>query len=173
VMGTGVASGENRATVAAHEAISSPLLEDVTIGGAQGVLVNITGGPNMSLSEIEEATEIIHGAAGEDVNVILGAVVDEKMTDDIMVTVIATGFNRRPSVTVGTGIRPGLKTPKTVERIPTGVTELKNYDTPAFARRGVDLQVAYRPAQDSTREDREKIDKNDPEKPAFLRRIMD
>ncbi len=174
VMGTGVASGENRATVAAHAAISSPLLEEVTIGGAQGVLVNITGGPNMSLIEIEEATEIIHEAAGEDVNVILGAVIDEKMTDEIMVTVIATGFNRRttPTVTVGTGIRPVLKTPKMVERIPTGVTELKTYDEPAYQRRGVDLNVSYRPVVEADNE-RQKIDKNDPEKPAFLRKIMD
>ncbi|MEK7251216.1 MAG: cell division protein FtsZ, partial [Bacteroidota bacterium] len=96
VMGTGIATGENRATEAAHEAISSPLLEELKIEGAQGVLVNITGGLDMSLVEIEEATEIIRAAAGEDVNVILGAVIDDKMTDEIMVTVIATGFNRRP-----------------------------------------------------------------------------
>ncbi|MBI5473920.1 MAG: cell division protein FtsZ [Ignavibacteriae bacterium] len=174
VMGSGVAQGDNRATVAAHAAISSPLLEEVTISGAQGVLVNITGGQNMSLVEIEEATEIIHGAAGDDVNVILGAVVDEKMTDEIMVTVIATGFNKRsqPGVTIGTGIRPAVKNPRVVERIPTGVSELKSYDEPAFARRGVDLNVAYRQGPQAEL-DREKIDKNDPEKPAFLRKIMD
>lgn len=173
VMGTGVAQGENRATVAAHAAISSPLLEEVTIGGAQGVLVNITGGPNMSLIEIEEATEIIHEAAGEDVNVILGAVIDEKMTDEIMVTVIATGFNRRSSttVTIGTGIRPVLKTPKMVERIPAGVNDLKAYDPPAYLRHGIDLNLPHRPVVEM--DDRQKIDKNDPEKPAFLRKIMD
>ena len=95
VMGTGEATGENRAVEAAHMAISSPLLEDVSISGAQGVLVNITGGPSMSLFEVEEATEIIHEAAGEEANVILGAVIDDQLTDEIMVTVIATGFNQR------------------------------------------------------------------------------
>src|SRR5512135_846572 len=96
--GSGIATGENRAVEAAHAAISSPLLDDVSISGAQGVLVNITGGEQMSLVEIDEATEIIHEAAGEDANVILGAVVDKDMTDEIMVTVIATGFNRRGMV---------------------------------------------------------------------------
>ncbi len=175
VMGTGIATGENRATEAAHEAISSPLLEELKIEGAQGVLVNITGGLDMSLVEIEEATEIIRAAAGEDVNVILGAVIDDKMTDEIMVTVIATGFNRRPGalpMSTGGGIRPAVKPPKVVERIPTGVTELKTYDEPAYVRRGVDLNVSYRPVAE-VEGGRQKIDKNDPEKPAFLRKIMD
>ena len=98
VMGSGVATGENRAVEAAHAAISSPLLEDVSISGAQGVLVNVTGGPTMSLVEVDEATEIIHEAAGEEANVILGAVIDENMGDEMMVTVIATGFNRKRSL---------------------------------------------------------------------------
>jgi len=177
VMGTGVATGENRATEAAHEAISSPLLEELKIEGAQGVLVNITGGLNMSLVEIEEATEIIRAAAGEDVNVILGAVIDDKMTDEIMVTVIATGFNRRPGtlpMSTGVGIRPSVKTPKMVERIPTGLSDLKAYDPPAFVRRGYELNIsASRAVEEIEAADRQKIDKNDPEKPAFLRKIMD
>jgi cell division protein FtsZ len=111
VMGSGEASGENRAVEAAHMAISSPLLEDVSISGAQGVLVNITGGSSLSLFEVEEATEIIHEAAGEEANVILGAVIDDQMTDEITVTVIATGFNRKgatsaPSIRQTKAARP-------------------------------------------------------------------
>jgi len=168
VMGSGVASGENRAVDAAHAAISSPLLEDVSISGAQGVLVNITGGSSMSLVEIDEATQIIHEAAGEEANVILGAVIDENMNDDIMVTVIATGFNRRPVVTIPLRTnRPA----RVMDRIPTGVEDLQKLDEPAFIRRGVDLSVnPYRSAEEPVRQ---KIDRNDPEKPAFLRKIMD
>jgi len=169
VMGSGVATGENRAVEAAHLAISSPLLEDVSIAGAQGVLVNITGGVNMSLTEVEEATEIIHEAAGEDANVILGAVIDEDIENEVMVTVIATGFNRRG------GAPFSSRTPKSmvkgVEKIPTGVSELQKYDEPAYIRRGVDIPITpYRSEQDPGRE---KIDKSDPDKPAFLRKIMD
>ena len=94
LMGSGVASGENRAIESAHAAISSPLLEGVSISGAQGVLVNVTGGPTMSLVEVDEAVSVIHEAAGEEANVILGAVIDENLADDMMVTVIATGFDR-------------------------------------------------------------------------------
>ena len=168
VMGSGISSGENRAVEAAHAAISSPLLEDVSISGAQGVLVNITGGPSMSLVEIDEATEIIHEAAGGEANVILGAVVDENAKDEIMVTVIATGFNRRPGASVP--MRTG-KPVRVIDRIPTGAAELQKLDEPAFVRRGVDITVnPYRREEEA---DRQKIDKADPEKPAFLRKIMD
>jgi cell division protein FtsZ len=169
VMGSGVAKGENRAVEAAHAAISSPLLEDVSISGAQGVLVNITGGPGMTLYEIDEATEIIHEAAGEDANVILGAVVDTEMSEDIMVTVIATGFNRRPGTVAAAISQP--KTVKVVDKIPTGVDDLQRYDVPAYIRRGVEIQI--NPYKGETDQGREKIDKSDPDKPAFLRKIMD
>ncbi len=168
VMGSGVATGENRAVEAAHAAISSPLLEDVTISGAQGVLVNITGGPSMSLFEIDEATEIIHEAAGEEANVILGAVVDENVSEEMMVTVIATGFNRRPGAVAATRPAKGMKV---IDKIPTGVEELQKFDEPAYVRRGVELSInPYRGVEEPGKE---KIDKSDPEKPAFLRKIMD
>lgn len=99
IMGSGIASGEHRAAQAAENAISSPLLEGVSIQGAQGVLVNITGGRSMTLLEVSEATQIIHDAAGDDANLIFGAVLDDTMTDEVMVTVIATGFNSRPKFT--------------------------------------------------------------------------
>tara|TARA_Y100001935_G_scaffold150063_1_gene123901 strand:- start:101 stop:787 length:687 start_codon:yes stop_codon:yes gene_type:complete len=95
VMGTGIASGEERAELAAQQAISSPLLENASISGAQGVLVNITGGPGLTLIEVDQATKIIFEQAGEDANIIFGAVIDPDMGDDMMVTVIATGFNQK------------------------------------------------------------------------------
>ena len=93
LMGTGVGSGENRAIEAAQRAISSPLLEDNTIHGARGILLNITGGPDMSLYEINEASSLIQAEAHEDANIIFGTVVDETMINEIRITVIATGFD--------------------------------------------------------------------------------
>jgi len=166
LMGSGVASGEHRAVEAANNAISSPLLEGVSIAGAQGVLLNITGGKNMTLVEIEEAANIIYEAAGDEANIILGAVIDENMTDEMMVTVIATGFNKR-----GAAAARQAKATKIIDRIPTGVHELQKLDEPAYLRRGIgiipDTQLRPEPGA------QEKIDKADPEKPAFLRKIMD
>ena len=93
IMGTGTASGQERAVLAAQQAISSPLLDDASIKGAQGVLVNITGGDNLTLMEANEATSIIFEEAGASANIIFGAVIDPELKDEIRVTVIATGFN--------------------------------------------------------------------------------
>jgi cell division protein FtsZ len=95
MMGAARASGENRAVEAAQRAISSPLLEDVSIKGARGLLINVTGGPDMSLYEVNEAASLIQEEAHEDANIIFGAVIDEKVADEIHVTVIATGFGER------------------------------------------------------------------------------
>ncbi|MCX7978508.1 MAG: cell division protein FtsZ [Bdellovibrionaceae bacterium] len=92
IMGTGVAKGENRAVEAATMAISSPLLENVKINGATGIIVNITGGRDLSLHEVNEATTLITEAAHEDAEIIFGAVIDESLSEEIRVTVIATGF---------------------------------------------------------------------------------
>src|SRR5690554_3292972 len=92
LMGIGISSGENRAAEAAKKAISSPLLE-TTIDGAQGVIMNITGGTNLSLFEVQEAADIVATAADQDVNMIFGSVINEDLKDEIVVTVIATGFN--------------------------------------------------------------------------------
>ncbi len=92
MMGAAVASGENRAAEAAQRAISSPLLEEVAIKGARGVLINITGGPDLSLHEVNEAASLIQEEADEDANIIFGAVIDESMGDEVRITVIATGF---------------------------------------------------------------------------------
>jgi cell division protein FtsZ len=93
LMGTGQASGENRAIQATNAAIASPLLEEASIEGARGVLVNITGGNNLTLHEVNEATSIIQKAAHPDANIIFGAVIDERMQDEMKITVIATGFD--------------------------------------------------------------------------------
>jgi len=93
LMGSGTASGEDRAVEAAQMAISSPLLEETSITGAKGVLLNIVGGPDLTMNEINEAAMLIHGACDADAEIIFGAVTDEKMTGSVTVTVIATGFS--------------------------------------------------------------------------------
>jgi len=94
IMGTGISSGESRAMDAANFAISSPLLEDASVKGARGVIINVTGGTDLSLIEVSEASAVIQEAAHEDANIIFGAVVDPKMEGRVKITVIATGFER-------------------------------------------------------------------------------
>lgn len=107
LMGIGIATGESRAAEAAKKAISSPLLE-TSIDGAQGVLMNITGGMNLSLFEVNEAAEIVASAADQDVNMIFGSVINENLKDEIIVTVIATGFDDQailnPTNQIGKGV---------------------------------------------------------------------
>ena len=97
IMGTGLAEGESRAMIAANAAISSPLLEDASVKGARGVIINVTGGPDLSLIEVSEASAIIQEAAHEEANIIFGAVVDPRMEGQVKITVIATGFDRVPA----------------------------------------------------------------------------
>ena len=94
-MGMGVASGENKAIEATHKAISSPLLEDISISGAQGLLINISGGENLTLHEVNDASTLIQEEADDGANIIFGAVIDSRMEDEIRITVIATGFGTR------------------------------------------------------------------------------
>ena len=94
MMGTGIAEGENRAMQAAQKAVSSPLLEDGSVNGARGVIINVTGGPDLSLMEVNEASCVIQEAAHEDANIIFGAVVDPTLSGKVKITVIATGFDR-------------------------------------------------------------------------------
>ncbi len=95
MMGTGESSGENRAVEAAEKAISSPLLEDISIHGARGVLINVTASPDVTLQEVNEAAELIHQEAHDDANIIWGMVIDPNLEDKVRVTVIATGFGDR------------------------------------------------------------------------------
>ncbi len=94
ILGTGIGHGEERAILAAQQAISSPLLQNCNIAGARGLLVNVTGDPSITLHEVNDAASIINEEAGDDVNVIFGAVIDTRLTDEFRVTVIATGFDR-------------------------------------------------------------------------------
>ncbi len=94
IMGTGLADGQNRSMAAANAAISSPLLEDASVKGARGVIINVTGGPDLSLIEVSEASAVIQEAAHEEANIIFGAVVDPTMEGKVKITVIATGFDR-------------------------------------------------------------------------------
>ncbi|MDL4841258.1 cell division protein FtsZ [Aquibacillus rhizosphaerae] len=110
LMGIGIATGESRATEAAKKAISSPLLE-TSIDGAHGVLMNITGGANLSLYEVQEAADIVTSAADQEVNVIFGSVINEDLKDEIVVTVIATGFDETQATAAQPKQRP-VATPK-------------------------------------------------------------
>jgi len=110
MMGTAMAEGQTRATDAANRAISSPLLEDASVDGARGVIINVTGGPDMALMEVNEALTIIQEAAHEDANIIFGAVVDPQLHGRVKITVIATGFEQ-----------PSLRTAATTSQMPTPV----------------------------------------------------
>ena len=109
MMGTGIAEGENRAMLAAQKAIASPLLENGSVNGARGVIINVTGGPDLSLMAVHEASCVIQEAAHEDANIIFGAVEDPSLKGKIKITVIATGFERKSSHREVPGA--GLQTP--------------------------------------------------------------
>src|ERR671924_1764692 len=137
LMGGSTASGENRAVEAAQKAISSPLLEDISIQGARGVLINITGGSDLCLHEVNEAASLIQEEAHDDANIIFGAVIDESMADEIRITVIATGFGvtkeeRKPAPTVIPSIANASQKHKKVVHLGTIVDDL---DTPTWQRK--------------------------------------
>ncbi len=106
LMGTGRASGEKRAVTAMQEAISSPLLEDVQIDGATGLLINITGGRDMTLQEVNEALTLVHDAADEEAEIIFGSLIDENVSDEVKITIIATGFQHRDAAARRPGPAP-------------------------------------------------------------------
>ncbi len=170
IMGSGSAKGENRAVEAANLAISSPLLEGVSIAGAQKLLVNVTGGKNLSMYEYNEATEVIHEAAGGDVEVIAGVVIDENMTEELMVTVIATGFNKKPAAVQE---RTPRTASKPIDYIPSGYSDLAKFNAPAYERKGIQIPAASAPSEERRVLPMEQHDRGDLDRPAFLRRIMD
>jgi cell division protein FtsZ len=112
VMGTGVADGPDRATEAARRAVSSPLLEDASVEGARGVIINITGGSDLGIDEVSDASQVVFKAAHPDANIIFGAVVDPSLKDKVKVTVIATGFGDDESGRTG---RTAADTPVAIE----------------------------------------------------------
>jgi cell division protein FtsZ len=128
-MGIGSASGENRAIEAAQKAISSPLLEDISIDGAKGLLINITAGSDLTLHEVHEASSMIQEDAHDDANIIFGAVIDESTGEDVRVTVIATGFGKAEEKEM---FSQDLKS--NISLISKYIQE--DTDTPAFMRKG-------------------------------------
>ena len=149
VMGTGIAKGSDRAAEAAHKAIASPLLEDGSIKGARAVLVNITGGEDMGIYEFEEAMAIIKAEAAPDANIIFGTVINPVMSEEIMITVIATDFDEE-------GIRERVRTPMS----------LKDYR--AIVDKPRRKQEAFNFKNDALG-----IDDHDLDRPAFMRRQAD
>ncbi|HEX5709673.1 MAG TPA: cell division protein FtsZ [Pyrinomonadaceae bacterium] len=147
LMGAGRASGENRALEATQQAISSPLLEEATIEGAKGVLINITGGSDLKLYEVNEAATTIREAADDDANIIFGAVIDENLRDEMKITVIATGFDKEiadlntTATHAGAHVPPPRYTPPTPgndgpPRTPPSRSD--DLDVPTFIRKKAD-----------------------------------
>jgi len=173
LMGAASATGENRAVEAAQKAISSPLLEDVSIHGAKGVLINITGGPDLALHEVNEAASMIQAEAHDDANIIFGAVIDERIKDEIRITVIATGFGDtgrgRKSLK---GAVDGLanKDLKNKKVIHLG-TIVDDWDTPTWQRRKQDTKEKETiPLEKSVPVEQ---DEDEFDIPTFLRKRMD
>jgi cell division protein FtsZ len=143
VMGMGVARGPNRAQEAAQKAINSPLLEDGSVTGARGVLVNITGGPNLTLHEVGEAASIIHDSADPQANIIVGQVINPEIKEDLIVTVVATGFDKdEPAARLSAGARAAaMPSQAAAEPALAGVRDAggdesgKQIEKPAFLRR--------------------------------------
>jgi cell division protein FtsZ len=153
LMGAGVGKGEHRALDAAQKAVASPLLDETSIDGARGILINFTGGPDLSLHEVEEAARVVQEAAHEEAHIIFGAVIDPRLQDEVRITVIATGFSERKEENQPSGkvvemqrpSRPGAPASRDWRRrMPSEIraegaepTE-EDLDVPAFLRRQAD-----------------------------------
>ena len=155
MMGTGVGHGEHRALDAAQKAVASPLLDDTSIEGARGILINFTGGSDLSIHEVEEAAKIVQEAAHEEANIIFGAVIDETLQDEVRITVIATGFTER--------------------KVETGSSTTKVVDLPSRPSRAPAPGAAWRRRvmPDARGEGGEGGVEEDLDVPAFLRRQAD
>jgi cell division protein FtsZ len=181
LMGAASASGENRAIEAAQRAISSPLLEDISIQGARGVLINITGGPDLCLHEVNEAASMIQEEAHDDANIIFGAVIDESLTDEIRITVIATGFGElkeekkpAPAAVPNVASIAAAAAPKNRKVVHLG-TIVDDLDAPTWQRKKTGSDevetVTLKPNNFEFGGNQEEDDKYDI--PTFLRRQMD
>ena len=183
MMGAAVASGENRAVEAAQKAISSPLLEDVSIQGARGVLINISGGGDLTLHEVNEAATLIQEEADDDANIIFGAVIDESMGDEVRITVIATGFGEavqpqrpmaRPQAAEG---RPESRAQVASDGRPIrrhGLVETDELDVPTWQRRRQEPPIpAERPVAPRRPVAAPEGGDDDYDIPTFLRRGAD
>ena len=182
IMGTGLGDGPTKAVDAANQAISSPLLEDASVEGARGVIVNVTGGPDLSLMEVNEATSIIQAAAHEDANIIFGAVIDNTMEERIKITVIATGFDGEETAS---GIRhAAAQTPVDLKKYadwqqetqPSPTTDGQTNDLEGSRRSVIELPLPEKIAIDQaggTLLDIEPDNDSDIDVPAFLRQSAD
>jgi cell division protein FtsZ len=149
MMGTANARGEERARVAAEAAISSPLLEDVDLNGAGGVLVNITAGPDMSIGEFEEVGHVIKSFTSEDATVVVGTVIDQDMIDELRVTVVVTGFGDKDSgsrkMVNEMDVDIGIPRSREVETIKLdrvdGSLDYRKFDKPAVLRSSVNISL--------------------------------
>jgi cell division protein FtsZ len=162
MMGTGLASGENRASEAAQAAISSPLLEDVDLRGARGILINITANESIALDEFSEVGDIVSELASEDANVIIGTAIDPDMGDNISVTVVATGLGAQQELKVVRGRQTAVGS--------DGRIDYNDLDRPAVERKRAQQQAARGGGRGAvnTAEDLDFIDI-----PTFLRRQAD
>ncbi len=169
IMGIGISRGENRAVEAAERAISHPLLEDVSISGAKGVLMNITCTSDLTMEEMTEASDRIYNEVGEEAEIIWGAVIDDQMDEEMRVTVIATGIGNEADMTGG-GKDRGLRG-KIRDITPADLQTSVDYDEPTFIRR---KQVANESTGSTYRGYKGiVIDNNDLEIPTFLRKKAD
>jgi len=137
IMGTGRASGEKRSSEAAQQAINSPLLEDISISGAKGLLMNVTGPPDMTMDEIDEAANYIKGEVAEDAEIFWGVVFDENMSDEVQITVIATGIDKEHYRKV---VKLRDVTPEEAKdgwTVKVNGESMDEFDVPAFQRRGL------------------------------------
>jgi cell division protein FtsZ len=174
IMGIGVSRGENRAIEAAERAISHPLLEDIAISGAKGVLMNITCNSELTMEEMTEASERIYNEVGENADIIWGAVVDDSMDDELSVTVIATGIGEKEDELAKPDnvMEPSFRARGRVRDItPSDLENIVDYDEPTFIRRqeavGESGGASYRGYKGIV------IDNSDLEVPTFLRRKAD
>ena len=180
IMGIGISSGENRALEAAERAISHPLLEDINISGAKGVLMNITSNSDLTMEEMTEASERIYNEVGDDAEIIWGAVIDDSVGEEMRVTVIATGIGGReretvsqaiPRTVVGRGADPTFGG-KVRDITPADLARSSELDEPTFIRRR--KTAADKPAAELYREYKGiVIDNDDLDVPTFLRRKAD
>ena len=152
LMGAGVGKGEHRALDAAQKAVASPLLDDTSIEGAKGILINFTGGPDLSIHEVEEAARIVQEAAHDEANIIFGAVIDPTLEDEVRITVIATGFTeRKEAANLGSKVVEMPKGPRSPSPAPkdwrrrladvraeADAPMEEDLDVPAFLRRQAD-----------------------------------
>lgn len=180
LMGTGIGRGENRATDAAQQAIASPLLDNVSVSGATGVLVNITGGDDLTLGDVHQIVEIVKDAVGEDAEIIFGTVNEKAMQGECRVTVIATGFDKSPS-NIAAQAQKDPHLAKTAAASGTPVIQLPVRNRPVSAPQRVvtanDLARRVTPLQSPSsspeRNDGSGQDLSDMEIPTFIRRQMD